>query len=82
MSRYEPKLGVLRVQRRDPIYDQEVRWDTGPNFGDRASVRVARVGNSVSITRGKGDGFSWTVEEAKLIHQALGNVIEAGEVEG
>lgn len=76
MRRYEPKLRALRVQRRDPIVSQEVTWDFGPNFGDSASMRVTRVGDSVTISgRNSGEDQTYPLERARLLYEALGNVL-------
>lgn len=76
MTDYTPRLRAMTVQRRDPIVSQEITWDFGPNFGDSASMRVTRVGETVTISgRNSGEEQSHPIERARALYEALGNVL-------
>ncbi len=75
-DRYAPKLGRLTVQRRDPIVSCEVRWEYGPNFGDSSTMRVARVGETVTVTERGKEVLSMLLDRAHLVLGALRDVIE------
>ena len=76
MGNYEPKLHAMIVQQRDPIVSQEISWDFGPNFGDHASMRVTRTGDSVTISgRNSGEDQTHPIARAQALYEALGNVL-------
>lgn len=81
-DRYAPKMGRLTVQERDPIVSREITWETGPNFGDNASIRVTREGKSVRITQHTNALLSMPLDRARLVAGALRDVIEWGTEQG
>lgn len=80
-ERYAPKLGRMTVQRRDPIVSCEIRWDYGPNLGDSSTMRVTRIGESVSITERGKEVLSMPLDRARLVVGALRDVMEWSDEE-
>lgn len=80
-ARYEPKLRELSVSRPDPVFSQEIHWSFGPAISDHAGLSVSATGKHVSIRERGTEVLSMPLDRARLLHEALGNVIKAAIAE-